>query len=326
MTNTLPEGYEVRRPTMDDAKVVSDLLNVCDIAEYGEPDITLDDLRTEWQAPGFHLDSDAWMVIAPGGKLVGYADMGQRQHAKIYAFVRVLPEYAGQGIGEHLLQLAEAWGRQHMAEADPQVRVTLNSWASFNNEVAQQRLERAGYEVIRRHWRMEIDMEVAPPEAEWPEGVTVRTFQPGMERQVFEMIDTAFQDHWGHMPGNFEEWRHWTIERETFDPTLWFLAFEGEQIAGGSLCTTFMDVGWVDTLAVLRPWRRNGLGMALLLHSFGEFYQRGRRKVGLGVDSQNLTGAARLYERAGMHVARQYISYQKELRAGKELSTQTIAV
>ena len=326
MTNTLPEGYEVRRPTMDDVEAVSDLLNVCDIEEYGEPDITLDDLRTEWQAPTFHLDSDAWMVTAPGGKLVGYADMGQRQHAKIYVFVRVLPEYAGQGIGEHLLQLAEAWGRQHMAEADPQVRVTLNSWASFNNEVAQQRLERAGYEVIRRNWRMEIDMEAAPPEAEWPEGVTIRTFQPGMERQVFDMIDTAFQDHWGHMPGNFEEWRHWTIERETFDPTLWFLAFEGEQIAGGSLCTTFMDIGWVDTLAVLRPWRRNGLGMALLLHSFGEFYRRGRRKVGLGVDSQNLTGAARLYERAGMHVARQYISYQKELRAGKELSTQTIAV
>jgi mycothiol synthase len=326
MTNTLPEGYEVRRPTLDDVEAVSDLLNVCDTAEYGEPDITLDDLRTEWQAPTFHMDTDAWMVIAPGGKLVGYADMGQRQHAKIYAFVRVLPEYAGQGIGEHLLQLAEAWGRQHMAEADPQVRVTLNSWASFNNEVAQQRLERAGYEVIRRNWRMEIDMEAAPPEAEWPEGVTVRTFQPGMERQVFEMIDTAFQDHWGHMPGNFEEWRHWTIERETFDPTLWFLAFEGEQIAGGSLCATFMDIGWVDTLAVLRPWRRKGLGMALLLHSFGEFYQRGRRKVGLGVDSQNLTGATRLYERAGMHVARQYISYQKELRAGKELSTQTIAV
>ncbi len=326
MTNTLPEGYEVRRPTMDDVEAVSDLLNVCDTAEYGEPDITLDDLRTEWQAPTFHLDTDAWMVIAPGGKLVGYADMGQRQHAKIYAFVRVLPEYAGQGIGEHLLQLAEAWGRQHMTEADPQVRVTLNSWASFNNEVAQQRLERAGFEVIRRHWRMEIDMEAAPPKAEWPEGVTVRTFQPGMEQQVFEMIDTAFQDHWGHMPGNFEEWRHWTIERETFDPTLWFLAFEGEQIAGGSLCTTFMDIGWVDTLAVLRPWRRKGLGMALLLHSFGEFYRRGRRKVGLGVDSQNLTGAARLYERAGMHVARQYISYQKELRAGKELSTQTIAV
>ncbi len=118
------------------------------------------------------------------------------------------------------------------------------------------------------------------------------------------------------------------ISRETFDPTLWFLAFEGEQIAGGALCNdeVDMDLGWVGQLAVLRPWRRKGVGLALLLHAFGEFYKRGRRKVGLGVDSQNLTGAVRLYERAGMHAARQYISYQKELRAGKELSTQTIAV
>jgi mycothiol synthase len=326
MMNKLPEGYQIHRPTMDDVKAVSELLNTCDIAEYGEPDITLDDLRTGWQAPSFHLDTDAWMVIDPEERLVGYVEMGQMQHAKIFAYMRVLPTYAGRGIGEHLLQLAEAWGRQQMAEADPEVRVTLNSWASFNNEVAQQRLERAGYELIRRHWRMEIDMEVAPPEPEWPEGITLSTFQPGSDRQIFEMMDAAFQDHWGHMPGNFEEWRHWTVERETFDPTLWFLAFEGDQLAGGSLCTTFMDMGWVDTLAVLRPWRRKGLGMALLLYSFGEFYRRGRRKVGLGVDSQNLTGATRLYERAGMHVARQYISFQKELRAGKELSTQVITV
>ena len=325
MTNKLPGGYQVRRPTMDDVQAVSELLNICDIAEYGEPDMTLDDLRTEWQAPSFHLDTDAWMLFASEGQLVGYADMGHRQHAKIYVFVRVLPAFADRGIGEHLLQLAEEWGRQQMAEADPEVRVTLNSWASSKNEVAQQRFERAGYEAVRRHWRMEIDMEVAPPEPEWPEGITVRTFQSGMDREVFEMTDTAFQDHWGHMSGDFEEWRHWTIERETFDPTLWFLAFEGEQIAAGSLCTTSMDMGWVDTLAVLRPWRRRGLGRALLLHSFGEFYRRGRHKVGLGVDSQNLTGATRLYERAGMHVARQYISYQKELRAGKEPSTQTIA-
>ena len=75
-----------------------------------------------------------------------------------------------------------------------------------------------------------------------------------------------------------------------------------------------------------RPWRHMGLGMALLLHSFREFYRRGTHKVGLSVDSQNLTGATRLYERAGMHVARQYDTYQKELRPGVELSTQTIGV
>jgi ribosomal protein S18 acetylase RimI-like enzyme len=66
--------------------------------------------------------------------------------------------------------------------------------------------------------------------------------------------------------------------------------------------------------------------MALLQHSFGEFYRRGLRRAGLGVDSQNLTGAVRLYYRAGMHVARETITYEKELRAGVEMSTQTLVV
>jgi len=97
-------------------------------------------------------------------------------------------------------------------------------------------------------------------------------------------------------------------------------------LAGGSLCMYEEDLklGWVDNLAVLRPWRQKGLGMALLLHSFAEFHRRGIYTVGLGVDSQNLTGATRLYERAGMHIALQSDTYQKELRAGKELSTQSI--
>jgi ribosomal protein S18 acetylase RimI-like enzyme len=61
--------------------------------------------------------------------------------------------------------------------------------------------------------------------------------------------------------------------------------------------------------------------MALLQHSFAEFYQRGWRHAGLDVDASNLTGALKLYERAGMHVARRYDRFEKELRPGRELMT-----
>ena len=327
MAGSIPEGFLVRSPRVDDLETVHELLRVCDIGDYGEPEITLDDLRTEWQAPTFDREADARIVIAPGGKVVGYADMGQREHARIFAFVRVLPEYANQGIGEHLLSLAEQWAHKQMLQAKPEARVTLNSFVSSRNEEDQRFFARMGMKEVRRSWRMKIEMDEAPPEPEWPEHVTVRTFVRGQdERAVFDTDDEAFQDHWGHLPGNFEEWKHWTVEREKFDPSLWFLAFEGDEIAGISLCTYLLDNGWVDTLAVRRPWWRKGLGMALLLHSFGEFYRRGKHKVGLGVDSQNLTGATRLYMRAGMHVAREYIAFEKELRAGVELSTQAIEV
>jgi mycothiol synthase len=327
MRDNFSTDFRVRPPVMSDLEAVHRLHEVCDIAEYGAPDITLEELRTVWLGPGFNLAADAWMVIAPGDKLVGYADVEHREHVRTYTFMRVLPEFAGQGIEEHLLHLAEEWTQRHISLAKPGVRVTLNSWTSNQNDAAQRSFERSGFKEVRRSWRMEIEMSQAPNAPEWADHVTVRTFKLEQDdRAVFAAVDEAFQDHWGYMKGNYEEWRHWTIERENFDPSLWFLAFDGDEIAGASLCTYQMDDGWVDTLAVRRPWRRKGLGMALLLHSFGEFYRRGKNKVGLGVDSQNLTGATRLYERAGMHVARTYISYEKELRAGVELSTQTIPI
>jgi len=47
--------------------------------------------------------------------------------------------------------------------------------------------------------------------------------------------------------------------------------------------------------------------------------------VGLGVDAQSLTGATRLYEKAGMHPDphHQLSFFELELRPGIDLSTQT---
>ena len=83
-------------------------------------------------------------------------------------------------------------------------------------------------------------------------------------------------------------------------------------------------MGWVGTLGVRRPWRKQGLGLALLHESFAAFHRLGPTRVGLGVDASSLTGATRLYERAGMSPIRQFDMYQKILRPGKDISTQTV--
>jgi mycothiol synthase len=325
MTDTLPTNFLQRPPTMDDIAAVTELINTCEIAQYATAEDTQDDIRTEWQSPGFELTTDAWVVIAPNSHLVAYGAVWHREHVRIWTEIEVHPDYYGRGIGTYLLRLAEAWARQHIPEAPPHARITLQGSANSLNQAAQQRLEQAGYKPVRSSWRMEIEMNAAPPAPQWPEGISVRTFVRGQhERTVFETDEEAFRDHWGHLPVQFDVWEHWTVKREDFDPALWFLAFDGNQPAGICLCQNEKGSGWVDTLAVRRPWRRKGLGMALLLHAFGEFYRRDVHKVGLSVDSQNLTGATRLYERAGMHVARQYNTYEKELRPGVELSTQSI--
>jgi mycothiol synthase len=322
-TEILPRGFVARHPVMSDAEAVARLAQICEIELYGEAESTLDDLLTEWHEPDYNLATDAWIVLSPDGEVVGANGVGHREHVRIYTGCDVHPNYRNRGIGTYLLKQAEARAYQHMAEAVPGVRVTLNTGVNSKNSAAQRLLEQHGFKQVRTFWRMLIEMNEAPPTPTWAEGITVRTFAPGMERAVFEADEEAFRDHWGYVPGRFEEWEHWTVKREGFDPSLWFLAMDGDEVAGFAFCKDEGESsGWVHVLGVRRPWRRKGIGLALLHSSFSEFYRRGIYKVYLGVDAQNLTGATRLYKRAGMHVIREGKNYEKELRAGKEISTQ----
>jgi GNAT superfamily N-acetyltransferase len=164
---------------------------------------------------------------------------------------------------------------------------------------------------------MRIDMSEPPPPPRWPEGIAVRGPRPGEEPAVHEAMEEAFADHWEHRPVPFDRWLHDYRTHPGYDPGLWFLAVDGDDIAGGVICERFTseepDCGWVDDVAVRRPWRRRGVALALLLHAFGELYGRGIRKAALTVDSDSPTGATVLYERAGMRVERSIDVFGKEI-------------
>ena len=180
---------------------------------------------------------------------------------------------------------------------------------------------------------MQIEMESAPSEPVWPKGITLDTYHHPDEDQLRAIYDAdveAFQDHHGFVPEDpikgFERFKHHFVEaKETFDPALWFIAMDGEEIAGICICRKWShddkESGWISDLAVRRAWRKRGIGLAFLKHSFKVYWERGFKKVGLDVDASSLTGALRLYENAGMHVTRRYDKYEKELRPGKELGT-----
>jgi mycothiol synthase len=128
----------------------------------------------------------------------------------------------------------------------------------------------------------------------------------------------AFADHWEHREVPWEEWERERFGDDRFDPSLWLLAVDGDEIAGFSLnyWKTGGDWGWIGSIGVRRPWRRRGIAEALLRASFAEFARRGETRVGLGVDGQSPTGATRLYERVGMRIFWRAVVYEKELRAG----------
>lgn len=325
MTNNQPHlapGLTLRAPKMDDAEAVAQLTyDVC--AADGDATVAASagDLRQMWQEPGFHLASDAWVVETADGRIVGYEELYNRHgFAAFEGDGYVHPEYEGRGIGTSLLRVMETRARAAMAQAEPDLGVYIRNGMGLNDRRAHELHEHEGYRVVRYSWRMEIALAAPPPSPVWPRGLELRPFRPEEQaRTVYEASQEAFQDHWGHVPMPYENWKTHTVLRPGFDPALYFIAWDGEQVAGVSLCRLKPEIGWVSTLAVRRPWRKRGLGLALLQHSFGEFYRRGFKTVGLGVDAQNLTGATRLYQRAGMRVASEYVFYQKELRAGRAI-------
>src|SRR5437762_9396458 len=60
--------------------------------------------------------------------------------------------------------------------------------------------------------------------------------------------------------------------------------------------------GWIDILGTIRDWRKKGLGRALLLHGLHSLRSAGLETAMLGVDSESLTGATRLYESVGFRI------------------------
>ena len=160
---------------------------------------------------------------------------------------------------------------------------------------------------------MEIDLGTEPAEPVWPVGITARTFRAGEERAVYDVDMEAFQDHWDFFSVPFEDWRDYHLGRSDFDPELWFLAMDGEEIAGTALCSGEVrpDTGRVNVLGVRRPWRRAGWAGAPPSRLPRASPPR-RSKADLNVDGENLTGAVRLYERVGMHVAQRDDSYRKD--------------
>lgn len=314
----LPEGYETRAPAREYAEAVVALISACQIADTGVPDISLEELLDDWH--GLDLAEDAVLVIAPDGNPAGYADLINRSHVTVCVYGYVHPEYRDQGVGSFLVAWGERLTRERMLHAPEDARVVVQHYVNAANEGARRLLESSGYAPVRGVYVMETSLDETPPQPHWPADITIRTLVPERdERAVFEAVEDAFRDMWGRPRGTFERFVGMT-RQGSFDPSLWFLAMDGEEIAGVTLCKTLAGEGWVDVVAVRLPWRKRGLGLALLRHAFTELYTRSVHKVSLSVDAESITGAPRLYGRAGMSVRESYVIHLKELRQGVDLS------
>jgi mycothiol synthase len=303
MSSSLPEGFRVRPATVEDAPVVNELVVAVDTAVQGWSDSTETELVEWWRLTD--LAENSW-VVEDADSLVAYGVViAHGENAESDGFVH--PANTGIGLGSWLLRRAEERARELGFPA-------ALTWCLAPDTEARALFERFGFREVRRFYRMLVEHESEPPTPEWPEGFRLSTFEPGDGQAFHTALNEAFAEEWNFVPEPFEHWAERRLNVPDFDPTLWFIVREGEEIAAvlrGD--PERAGAGWVGVLAVREQWRKRGLGLALLQHCFGEFYRRGQRRVGLGVDAQNPSGATRLYERAGMHVTYEAVAFKKEL-------------
>lgn len=173
-------------------------------------------------------------------------------------------------------------------------------------------LEQRGYRIVRRYHLMTMELRERPAEPRVPAGIRIEPFRAEDARAFHDALNEAFAEEWSWTPGDYDEWYERRVARA--DTSFYFVAWDGDQVAGilrGE--PELRGGGFVGAVGVRKPWRGRGIGEALLRHAFRAWYDAGRRRVTLGVDTQNPTGATRLYERVGMHAELEDVLYEKEL-------------
>lgn len=336
--NGLPHGFTSRPATMQDLPAVIKMLNLWSARRLGVEKFVLEDIGREWETPGFNPETDLFIVLDRQEQVAGYYEAWDlsEPHTRVAVWGRVHPDFTGQGIGTHLLGWVDWRGRLAESRAPAGTRVFTQAFVLSQDEAARELLLDQGYAITRHNYRMVIAFDQPPAPAVLPDGITIRTLDRSRDdRELVITVRESFRDHFGFieqpLEDDIERWKHYMDHDTSIDPTLWFLAFEGDQMVGTSLCRHHVDddhgMGWVNTLGVRREWRRRGVGLALLQHSFDQLYQRGQRRVGLGVDAESLTGATRLYLKAGMQPdpAWQYTMFEKDVRPGVDLATRELA-
>ena len=241
-------------------------------------------------------------------------------------FGRILPQWRRQGIGGAMLRWTEGRLREIAGSHPPEVEKFFLSLVAEGETGLAAMLEKTGYRPVRYGFEMvRPDLEDIP-DFPLPEGFEVRLVLPEHYRAIWDADTEAFRDHWGFVEPSEEDYQAWLVDKTFFQPELWQVAWDiaTNQVAGQ--VRTFIDHeqnklydrlrGYTEFISVRRPFRRRGLARALIVRSLRAQKEAGMTESALSVDSENLSGATRVYEDCGFRVRKRMTVYRKPLRRG----------
>jgi mycothiol synthase len=236
----------------------------------------------------------------------------------------VHPAWRGRGVGSSLLDAAQAYLREleAMHPTDPGQPIAFETGISPGAHATIALLERRGYEPARYYIEMVRPTLDDPPPDDLPDGIEVRPTAPEHRRQVARAMNEAFRDHRAWPAFTEQQWERGLEHPLRGQLDIWQVAWEGDEVVGGVL--GFIDDnenrtfgrrrGYTEQIFTRRPWRGRGIASALIGRNLRVLRDRGMTEAGLSVDTENPSGALRLYERLGFHEESRMITYRLEAR------------
>jgi mycothiol synthase len=313
-----------------DLPAILDLLNTCDAQDQLDDNYSLDSLRRRLDEPPVDKARDLRRWEDAGGRLAGFGQLWYPPPNPADDVVdggiyfRVHPERRNQGLEDEII----AWGagralelgqaRGLPAQLVAAIRETNPAYVAYRRPI----LERHGFAPVRYGYKMARPLTEPLPEAQMPDGFTLRTTagEAEWERWV-EAFNLAFIDHWNFHPWTMEQHRHWVADpnyRADLDlvavaPDSTFAAFCMCLIDPEDNTRNGRQEGWITDLGTRRGYRKIGLGRAMLRAGMQRLQAAGMDTAVLGVDAENPTGALRLYESVGFTPVVTTVTYRKDL-------------
>jgi mycothiol synthase len=324
----MAEEIVLRNYRPGDLESLVALINESDEYDQLERATTLEQMEHEMSWPNYQAETDCFLAFK-NGWLVGYADFFFRRgvdgaDSVFYTWGVVHPRWRRLGVGRELMQALYRRATERLAEVE-EGPVYFQGSTRDVEEDRKALFESLDMAPVRYFVNMVRPINNGLPPVEMPDGFRLRPFDPARDVETVWRVDMeSFQDHWGSTGFPLEEFEHW-IGQPHFRPELWLLAEEEAtgRVAGISLnkidpdwiAQTGRQEGYVNTLGVLREYRKRGLGTALLAQSLRVLRQAGMEAAHLGADAENLTGAVRLYERLDFRVRKTSVAYRRTMRA-----------